>query len=375
MHYKILLLLTVVIFCIQADSDKSVMVDIYPGFGWDNLRFIDMTPIFDVSNFNKSNKFQSCIEVIPVRRTKIELGSTVIDMFDSRTKDYSSNLFVGGSAGYMGFRIGGSFSNEYQISKKEQGEEKTITLRNQIDYIMYDVILTSSCQLNPQVKKDLIEIAQYQTSEQSAMATYAAQNFVKKYGTHVTSRLSLGGSIMQEDFIKASAYYKEITEKRSYHVAAEASFCGTFSISSKFSSSSSTSDSDSTEIKKSFTRKIISSKGGKLSLSNGSMESWESSIDSLPVIVRRGIENITSFIQSDKIPELSEVELLNVREELNEAVGTYIQMNAYSGCMDRSSESFNWVANVDDGACKPSEENSRFGGFIRTCTENSRLDQ
>jgi hypothetical protein len=93
----------VVISYIQAESDKSVMVDIYPGFGWDNLRFIDMSPVFDVSNFNKSNKFQSCIEVIPVRRTKIELGSTIVDMFDSRTKDYSSNLFVGGSAGYMGF--------------------------------------------------------------------------------------------------------------------------------------------------------------------------------------------------------------------------------------------------------------------------------
>jgi hypothetical protein len=261
------------------------------------------------------------------------------------------------------------------MAKREQGEEKTITLRNQIDYIMYDVILTSSCQLNPQVKENLIEIARYQTSDQSTMATYAAQNFVKKYGTHFTSRLSLGGSILQEDFVKQSAYYSGTTEKRSYHVAAEASFCGTFSVSSKFASSSATSDSDSTAIENSFNRKIISSRGGKISLSNGTMESWESSIDPLPVIVRRGIENITSFIQSDKIPELSEVELLNVREELNKAVGTYIQMNAYSGCMDRSSPSFDWVANVDNGACQTSEENSRFGGFIRTCTENHRLDQ
>ncbi len=112
MHCKILLLLTVVIFYVQVDGDKSVMFDIYPGFGLDNFCFMDMSPVFDVSNFSNSNKFQSCIEVISVRSTRIELGSTVIDMFDSRTKDYSSNLFVSGSAGYMDFRIDGSFSNE-----------------------------------------------------------------------------------------------------------------------------------------------------------------------------------------------------------------------------------------------------------------------
>jgi len=373
MRCKTLLLITLVIFHVQADGEKSVIVDIYPGFGWDNLRYLDMTPIFDVSNFNNSDKFQSCIEVIPVRRNEIKLGSTVIDMFDARTQEYSSNLFIGGSAGYMGFKIGGSYSTEYQTAKKQQGAEKTIILRNEIDYIMYDVILKSSCQLNPEVKKDLIEIARYHISDQPTMAMYAAQQFVKTYGTHFTSRLSLGGSIIQEDFVKESAYHDESSEKNSYHAEAEASFLGTFSISSKFTSNSITNDTSQTAVKKSFTRKVIHSKGGKLSLSNGSIESWESSIDSKPVIVRRGIENITFFIQSDKIPELSEVELMNVREKLNEATETYIQMNVYSGCMNRSSPSFNWVANVDDGSCTPSEENSQFGGFIRTCTENSRL--
>ena len=207
------------------------------------------------------------------------------------------------------------------------------------------------------------------------MATYAAQLFVKTYGTHFISRLSLGGSIIQEDSIEESTYQQDESKKKSYRVAAEASFLGTFSLSANFASSSTTSEDSVNEAKKQITRKIINSKGGKLSLSGGSIESWQSSIDKAPVIVRRAIENITFFIQSDQIPELSEIDLAYVRTELNQAVETYIHMNVYSGCMNRSSQSFNWIANVEDGSCAPPEENSQFGGFIRTCTEDSRLNQ
>jgi hypothetical protein len=375
MHYSTLFVIILAITYARADGVKSVTVDIYPGFGWDNLRFLDLSPIFDVSNLNSSDQFQSCIEVIPVRQYKIQLDSTVVDMFDARTSDYSSNLFIGGSAGYMGFRISGSYSQEYQSSKKQQGEEKTIALRNQIDYIIHDVILKSSCQLNPKVKEAIIDIAGYQTSDQLTMATYAAQLFIKTYGTHFTSRISLGGSIVQEDHIQQSLYYDQNSNKKRYSAAAEASFLGSFSLSRNFASSSMTTDTSIDQAKKEFTRKKITAKGGKLSLSNGSIESWQSSIDLSPTIVRRAIENITFFIQSDQIPELSEVELEHVRQELNRAVETYIEMNVYSGCMNRTSPSFNWIASVDDGSCTPAEENSQFGGFVRTCTEDSRMNQ
>ena len=48
-------------------------------------------------------------------------------------------------------------------------------------------------------------------------------------------------------------------------------------------------------------------------------------------------------------------------------------MNAVRGCMHRDSPSFNWVANVDDGSCAPSDQNSQFGGFIRSCSEEESL--
>ena len=161
-------------------AEKSLKVDIYPGFGWDHLRFIDMSPIFDVSNFNDSDVFQSCIEMIPLHENKIETGSTVIDAFDKHTADYSTNIAVGGSGAFKGVKISGSYSHEYQELKQEQGEEKTVTLRNHIDYLMVDVILQQSCPLHPQAKRDLIEIAKYISTDQSLRATYAAQLFVKK---------------------------------------------------------------------------------------------------------------------------------------------------------------------------------------------------
>jgi len=375
MFSTIVLLFGIMIPHVQADGIKSLTVDIYPGFGWDHLRFLDMNSLFDVVNFNDSESFQSCIDVIPVRRNRIEMGSTLIDMYDARTTDFASHLFIGGGGGYLGFKISGSYSNEYATSKKEQGEEKTLTLHNQIDYILCDVLLKATCPLNSKVKQELIQIARYQANNQTAMATYAAQLFVKNYGTHYTKRLSLGGSIMQDDYIKESIYRTETNESKSYQAAAEASFLGTFSLSAKFSSSSSTDDNRVNQAKQKFTRKVVNSRGGRVSLSNGSMDTWQSSIESAPVVVQRGIENLTLIIQSENIPELSENELAFVQQKINEATNAYILMNVHSGCMDRSSPSFNWIANVEDGSCKSAEENLQFGGFIRTCVEDSRINQ
>jgi len=366
MQYIIYFLLLIV-----CNAEKSMKVDIYPGFGWDHLRFIDMSPVFDVSNFNDSDAFQSCIEMIPLHENNIETGSTIIDAFDLRTNDYSKSISVGGSGVFKGVKIGGSYSHEYQKLKHEQGEEKTITLRNHIDYLMVDVILQSTCPLNPQVKKDLIEIAKYITTNQLLRATYAAQIFVKKYGTHFTSRLQLGGSITEDDYVLHSTFYASESEKRLHKAAAEISFLSTYSLQSSFSSANN--DTQVNQHKQNINRKVISSKGGDVFISGNHMEVWQQSVKSRPAIIRRAIENVTYFIQSDKIPELTDVALALVRQKINDAIDTYVEINAVRGCMHRDSPSFNWIANVDDGSCAPADQNSQFGGFVRTCQESEGL--
>lgn len=367
---QIIYSLLVIFVC---NGEKSMKVDIYPGFGWDHLRFIDMSPVFDVSNFNDSNAFQSCIEMIPLHENNIETGSTVIDAFDSRTNDHSQTISVGASGGYGGFKLGGSYSNEYQKIKNEQGEHKTVTLRNHIDYLMVDVILQSSCPLNPHVKKDLIEMAKYITTNQQLRATYAAQLFVKKYGTHFTSRIQLGGSISEDDYVSYASFHTSDAEKRAHKLAAEASFLGTYSLSTSFSTA--TNDEEVNKHKNSINRKVISSKGGDVFISGSHMEAWQASVKTRPAIIRRAIENMTYFIQSEQIPELTDIAIALVRQKINDAIDTYVEMNAIRGCMHRDSPSFNWIANVDDGSCSPADQSSQFGGFVRTCREDEGLTQ
>lgn len=355
----------------RSDGENSFKVDIYPGFGWDHLRFIEMSPIYAVSNFNDSTMFQSCIQMIPLLEDNIQLDSELFDSFNIRTSDYSSNFVTDGSLNFLKFRIGGSYSKDYRQVKTQQGRERTVTLRNEFNHLLVDVILDSSCSLNPQVKRDLIQISNYITSGQSAMASYAAQVFVKRYGTHFTSRLQLGGSLVEEDYFSSSAFYSGETIKRGYKAAAAASFLGTFNISASFTSSFSSAQID--QYSKNITRKVIHKRGGDLFKLGSDIQSWQASIKNNPVIIRRAIENITSFIQSDKIDELAEIELAKVREEINRAVLTYIEMNAVRGCMEPASQSFNWVANVDDGSCSGASQNAQFGGFIRTCVEQSGL--
>ncbi|CAF3247528.1 unnamed protein product [Rotaria socialis] len=363
------------LFWLGSNGEKSLTVDIYPGFGWDHLRFIDLAPLYEVSNFNRSSLFQSCIEMIPINENKIEMGSIEIDAFDSRSSEYSSNVMIGGSAGFGAFKIAGSYSKEYQTTKKEQEQEKTITLRNQIDYIMVDVILLPSCPLHPQVKRDLIDIAKYQTNNNSLLATYLAQLFVKKYGTHYTSRLYLGGSIIEEDFVSHLNYHTGTSEEKKYKAAAEASFLSSFSLSASYSSSSVHSQATINEYKAKINRKIVNSKGGDIFIMGAHMQQWQASVNNRPVIIRRAVENLTYVIQAEKIPELTDKALSKVRKEIDEAINAYVEMNTVRGCMNRNSPSFNWVANLDDSACAPAEQTIQFGGFIRTCSEDARMSQ
>ncbi|CAF1634061.1 unnamed protein product [Adineta ricciae] len=367
MQYLILFIMSII--CAQCN-----MLDVYPGYGWDDLRHVDMSSVFNVLNFENTHLNEKCIQVYPVREQKMELVSSIIDVFDSYETDYSSDLFVGGSASYMGFKVSGSYSQNYQSSKKLQREENTIILRNHIDFIMSEVLMSPSCELHAEAKKRLVDIAKYETNNQSAMATYAAQLFVKEYGTHYTNRLRLGGSIAQDDHIQRSTFKTNDSSSKSYQAAAEASFHFTFSLSAKFASSSRTDDSSVHEARKEFTRKVVHSRGGRVSVLNSSIETWQASIEEAPVIVQRGIENLTYIVQPYLLPELSNKELVLVREKLNTAIETFIQMNLHYGCMNRNSPSFNWIANVNDSSCELPKENWQLGGFIQTCIEDHRLN-
>ncbi|CAF1075475.1 unnamed protein product [Didymodactylos carnosus] len=211
------------------DGEKSLKLDIYPGYGWDHLRLLEMNPVYDVSNFNDSDVFQSCIEMLPIRQSKIDLESDIVDLYDSRSVDYASKYVMEGSLNFEKFKLGGSYESNYQKIKKQQSHERTIAIRNELSILVADVILSSNCPLNYRVKKDLIEIAKY-SQNQPLSASYAAQMFIRKYGTHFTSRIQLGGTIVEEDFFLLSDFNSTETIVRQQKAAAEASFLKTFKL-------------------------------------------------------------------------------------------------------------------------------------------------
>ncbi|CAF3897757.1 unnamed protein product, partial [Rotaria sordida] len=160
-----------------------------------------------------------------------------------------------------------------------------------------------------------------------------------------------------------------------YKAAAEASFLSSFGLSANYDSDSKYNQTSINEYKRKINRKVVSSKGGEIFILGGHMEAWQASVKKSPAIIRRAVENLTYFIQADKIPELTDMALSKVRKEINEAVNTYMEMNTIRGCMNRNSPSFNWIANLDDGSCASVQQTTQFGGFIRTCTEDSHMPQ
>lgn len=338
---------------------------------------MQMSPIYAVENFKDSNPSQSCIDIIPIYENQLELNSEVFDAYDLAKNDYSKNTLIKGSVGFSIFKIGGSYSEAFQKIKEQQSQETSITVRNQIEYTIAEVLVSNTCPLNSQTKKELLRISTHLNNQQLTLATYVAQMFVKRYGTHFTSRAVLGGSIVEEDFIKIDKFNFSETTIRGHKVAAQFSFVKLFndgngSISFGIDRESSTTFTD-TEINgytKNFTRRIISSKGGDVFALGSAMGTWVSSLKANPVILRRQIDNLTSIIQSEQFPELSEFELADLRREISGAIDAYIQFNTIPGCTVRDSTSFNYQANFDDGSCGNITQNEQFGGFIGTCTEN-----
>lgn len=206
----------------KADDRKPFRADIYPGFGWDHLRFMEMSPVFSVSNYNDSTEMQSCVQIIPILEDRIQLESEVFDAFNSRANDYASNFVAGGGFGVGFFKISGSFSKEYRQIKTEQGRSKMVTIRNEYNHVLADVVLETSCPINPKVKEELILISNYLTSGQTEMASYAAQIFVARHGTHFTSRIQLGGALIEEDFFSSSEFYSNEVKQSGYKAAAGA---------------------------------------------------------------------------------------------------------------------------------------------------------
>ncbi|CAF0798268.1 unnamed protein product, partial [Didymodactylos carnosus] len=94
----------------ELTGSSKLKITVYPGYGWDNLRFIDMLPVYAVSNLNDSISMQACIEILPILQSNVDLSSTIIDLYDTTSDAYASKMIIGGSGGlWKAITLGGSF--------------------------------------------------------------------------------------------------------------------------------------------------------------------------------------------------------------------------------------------------------------------------
>ena len=361
---------TVIIVLLTAATihGKALSIDLYPGYGWDDLRYLDMLPIFNVRNSNSSINMQECIAHIPKRRSQLELSSKVIDIYDSSSSSYTKVYTTGGGLSFLGFGISASYSEQYQQLKEQQGRENTVTIRNEIEHILADVLLVRSCQLDSQFKTEIIDIANYIKTDEQIKATYAAQLLVLRYGTHYTSRFRIGGRIVDENFMKSQELYASETIRKSSQASAKASFILKLSLSASYQTDKSLTTNETNQFQQRITQNRITSEGGQPFLLNMSIQNWQLTVEDNPIILQRMIENITAAIDPKQIPEIEEHYVYKAIEEINKAIDTYVRMNLIRGCTKRDSSSFNWLANINDGSCTGSSLNIQFGGFIRTCS-------
>ncbi|CAF1548340.1 unnamed protein product [Adineta ricciae] len=190
------------------------------------------------------------------------------------------------------------------------------------------------------------------------MATYHSQVFVLRYGTHYTSRFLIGGHIVEESFLKSTELYSDETVRKSRQSGARASFMGKFSLSANYGTQVSTTSIDINKYEERVTYRHITSEGGKPFLLGMSLQDWQMTIETNPIILQRTIENITMAIDPKQIPEIEEDYVYKAIEKINNAIETYIKMNLIYGCMERTSLSFNWLANIDDGSCAETVANT-----------------
>lgn len=179
--------------------------------------------------------------------------------------------------------------------------------------------------------------------------------------------------MVQVDQIKEEFVRKSEQEKHSVRASASASFFSIFSAG--FDYSRSTSQSMIDQYQRNRTTSHISTYGGPVFRpTNYTSLNWSMSLDNDLVALDSSGDPIFFLVSSTTLPDLPQTTVYKVYDYLKAAVETYYKHNTYKGCLDRDSPNFSFMANQDDGTCKPPNTNYTFGGVYQTCTGSGYTD-
>ena len=92
------------------------------------------------------------------------------------------------------------------------------------------------------------------------------------------------------------------------------------------------------------------------------------------VAIDRSGDPIYFLVTSASLPDIPQSTVYKVYDYIKAAVDTYYKHNTYRGCTDRDAPNFSFIANENDGTCKPPNTNYTFGGVYQTCTGTGYTD-
>ena len=347
-------------------------LEVLPGGGWDNLRNVDMGRItysnYSQCKFTEDGRYflPDNTFVIPLKESKVQTFASLYDHWTNFSSTVATTINVEAHGSFFFGSISGSYSQSHRSVKKSQVEDRSFTTRVQLRHTIYKVKVQPDCQLDPAFKRRLMEIAAHIQSNGKRQAAYLADQLIRDFGTHVVTSIDAGAVIARVENVKTSfkSDYKEDASK--IKAAASASFFNTFGISGSYSKSVDQKFID--QYIGNVTSSYTETWGGLPFQANFSVNSWEAGLRNNLVAIDRSGDPLHFVISSAVLPELPEPTLWDLANVVENAIKQYYTHNRYLGCMDPSSQNFNFQANEDDGTCTAKSTNFTFGGIYQTCT-------
>lgn len=173
--------------------------------------------------------------------------------------------------------------------------------------------------------------------------------------------------MVQVDQIKSTFLKNTEFEKNTVLASASASFFSVFDVGFDFSHTTTKTMID--QYLKNRTTSHISTYGGPVFRpTNYTSLNWSVSLENDMVALDRSGDPLYYVISSASLPDLPQSTIYKVYDHIKAAVELYYKHNTYRGCTDRDAPNFSFLANENDGSCKPPNTNYTFGGVYQTCT-------